>query len=190
MLGTKLRYLQASVAHVHNILAHAFNLIAEDNGDALLIGVRHVCAVNILSQRQGQFFRQVLQLDAMLNLLYAPYRVALRTQRTDTVGSILEVLPCHAILTSESRLMDFVARRRGSDATKTHLAHAESITRTEHTAHILCRTHIIQNHRCLELVDRQAVHLYSPKLVHFPLPYKLTHSPLSASPWQASHWSA
>ena len=89
VLRTELRYLQTEVGRIHHILTHAFDFIAEDHG--------------IFPAR---FRNKSVKHDGSYGLLCTDYRIPLILQTEDSVKRIIDMLPCHAVFRTKSRLMD------------------------------------------------------------------------------------
>lgn len=76
------------------------------------------------------------------------------------------MFPLHTVLGSERRLVYLGAWRGGGDAAQVYGLYAESVGRAEHTAYVIHRPHVVEHHDkrqflgLLEVLDRQAAHLY------------------------------
>lgn len=165
MLGAKLGYFQASVAHVDNGLLHAFHLVSQDDGVAFV-------SMGIVGAHLAEHRLYVLQLGGVLHLLHAPHEEALVMELTHRVLGVLEVTPVDAVLASKRRLVYLRVGRAGRDAAKVDALNAESVAATEHTAYVIERPDIVEHHDerqlvgFLELLHRQAVHLYGSEFAH------------------------
>ena len=161
MLGAKLGYLQASVAHVDDRLFDTLHFVAQDDGVAL---VGWGGGAGLLTEHAAQ----MLQLGGVLHLLDAPHEEAHVVQGTHGVLGVLEVTPVDTVLAAERRLMNLSVGRAGGDAAEVDTLHAEGVATTEDTTHIVERPHIIEhdNERqlvgFLKLLHRQTVHLDGP----------------------------
>lgn len=128
---------------------HPFHLVAQHNG-IFLIGLGN----------------KVLQLSAMLHLLYGIDPIAFGVEALHGFGGRLEVSPAHAVLCAKGGLVDFGGWRRSTYAAKINGRYAESVRRTEHTPHIVHRAHIVEHHHegqlvgLAELIDGEPLHLY------------------------------
>ena len=91
MLCAELRYLEACVAHVDDVLAHPFHLVAEDD-----------CHTAVAVGTGNGHLIEAVELHAVLHLLHAPHAVAALAEGGDAVGGILIVCPVDAVLTSEA----------------------------------------------------------------------------------------
>ena len=127
MLRAVLRNLERPVGGIHYTLLHPLDLVAEHKGIAF--------------EGSGG---EVLQLGCVLRLLHAQDRVALLPELTHQGLRIGAVLPGHAVLRPEGRLVDFSRRRAGTDAAKPYFIDLESVGGTEGAADVVRASDVVK----------------------------------------------
>ena len=150
-----LRYLETTVAHIHNLLLDTLHLVPKHN--------------SIFSLRVAT---EILQHRTAFTLLYSKYRVSLALEPNDGILRLLEVTPRHTILCPKSSLVYFGMRRLCCNATETDSAQTERVARTKYASHIIKTTHVIEHsNNGLFLSFLVFCHTHAPHLGYFQFPH-------------------
>ena len=128
VLCAELRQFHATVRKVHDFLLHPFHLVPEHEG------VFPSCD-------EGESFQR----HAAFHLFHCHDCEPLLLQLPHCVGRFLEILPFHAFLGPERRLVDFTVGRGGRYAAEAYLGDAESVARAEHRADVVQAAHVVQH---------------------------------------------
>ena len=155
VLCAVLRYLEAAVAHIDNLLLNAFHFVAKH--DSILL---------------ARFPVEVLKHRTSLALLDGKDNITFFLKPLNSIFRLTEVAPLDTFLCSKCRLMYFWMRRLGCYAAQHDCLYAESIAAAKHTAHVVKTTYVVQhNHyrllvRCLIFSHIHAAHFRNFQLSH------------------------
>lgn len=129
MFGAELRNLYGQVRSIHHILGDSRHLIAEDK-----------------SVFRPRLRTEILEHHGIFGLFDAYYGIALRPQTGDRLARVLKMLPSHAVLRPEGRLVYLGRRRHGTDAAQENPVCLERIGTAECRSDIVCTSDIVQNY--------------------------------------------
>ena len=156
VLGAVLRYLEASVTEGEQRLVDTVDFVAEDDGGGTLGG-------------------ELLERQALVDLLDGVNLVAFGFQLGETVGGVLIVLPSDRVFGTQCRLVDVAMGRCGSDAAETDAVDTKSVAGAEDGADVVEAANIVEHHNqgqlvgSLELFDADASKIVHGAFLHRPL---------------------
>ncbi len=128
MFCAELRYLDAAVRSVDDLLLHAFHLIPEDQRILFL-----------------RFRAEIFQGGRVFRLLDGENPVAFLFQLADDRQRLFPVFPFHCLLCAQSGFMHLPVLRGGGDAAEVYLFYSESIRSPEHGTDVILAADIVQH---------------------------------------------
>jgi len=128
MLGAELGDLEASVAEVHDLLVHAVDLVAEDEG----VGPARLGA-------------EVAQGRGGLGLLEGQDGVAFGAQSLDGLGGLGDGGPGHGVGCAQGGLADFLVGRGGREPAEQQAPEAEGVGGPEGGADVVAAAEVVEH---------------------------------------------
>ena len=154
VLGAELGDFQAAIRSINDFLMDALDFVAENDSIFLI--------------RSG---RERLEHRGTMSLFDGEDFIAQGFQGFNSLKSRRIIMPCDAVFSPQSGLVDLCAGRRRGNATEINCLNEKGIRSAEDAAHVMHGAYIIKNDHqrqffgLTELLNRKTLHLYRAKLL-------------------------